>query len=292
MSNATQAQIDTWLAEPRNTARSVLATIFGDTIAPVGGEIWLSQLFELTGVFAFTPRLVRTSLYRLASEGWCANQRIGRQSKYSLTESAAKDTEDAEQRIYHRASPDWSGEWTAAFLDSPSLSGDTQRRVEQRLRWLGFHQLSPTMLASPTVDLGKARRACERAAAGVVVPLARVEFSDLDDLVQTGFFVEALSMVDREKSYREFISFYERVDANTVKDPRQSLAVRTMLVHDLRRIRLSGPDIPTQLLPEDWPGAKAFALAGELYPTLSATASPWLSTALGIEYPSEFPKRF
>src|SRR5690242_6525073 len=49
---------------------SLLITIFGDAIAPRGGAIGLGSLISLAQPFELTERLVRTSVARLASEGW------------------------------------------------------------------------------------------------------------------------------------------------------------------------------------------------------------------------------
>lgn len=285
--------IDAWVAEPQNTARSVIATIFGDTISPIGGDVWLAQLFQLTNVFGFSPRLVRTSLYRLAGEGWCTNERVGRQSRYSLTKAASSETKQAEQRIYHAPDPQWSGEWTAVFVDSPTIEDEARESVAQSLRWQGFLPLRAGLLVSPTATIEQARDVCGRATPKSAIPLATLTFPDLDELVADGFLAEALSIGDRAKAYDDFISLYEAAaDSGVASDPAHSFAIRTMLVHDLRRIRLSGPDIPLQLLPDEWPGARAFELARSLYPDLCSSSSPWLSEILGIHYPTTVTNRF
>lgn len=286
-------RIDAWVSEPQNTARSVIATIFGDTVSPLGGSIWLAQLFQLTEVFGFSPRLVRTSLYRLAGEDWCTNERVGRQSRYSLTEAAAEETRRAEQRIYTAPDPHWSGEWTAVFVDSPTVDHNVRQSLTQSLGWQGFLPLRAGLLVSPTATIRHARDACSHAAPGTAVPLATMAFPELDELVADGFFAEALSIEDRAKAYNDFIALYEPLAASDRdNDPARGFAIRTMLVHDLRRIRLSGPDIPAQLLRDDWPGRAAFDLAQELYPKLCAATSPWLSSIFEGDYPATFKDRF
>ncbi len=293
MSKTYQSTLESWVAEPKNTARSVLATIFGDSIAPVGGSIWLGQLFTLTNVFGFSPRLVRTSLYRLTGEGWCLNERVGRQSRYYLTELATRETDQAEQRIYHAPDPLWSGEWVAAFIRSPSLPDDVAQRVAQRLGWQGFLPLRNDMLVSPTATMEQTQDVCNRASPDHRVPLATMTFPELEQLVADDFFAEALSIEHRGKAYDEFVALYESIDAKkATNDPESAFGIRTMLVHDLRRIRLSGPDLPTQLLPDEWPGLRAFEVARSLYPVLSKAVNPWLSSVLELEYPVKIGTRF
>ena len=78
------------------SARSVLVTVFGDTIAPLGGRVWLSDLFDLLAPFPFTERLVRTSMSRLVAEGWCVPEKVDRRSRYDLTDTAASATPDTD----------------------------------------------------------------------------------------------------------------------------------------------------------------------------------------------------
>ena len=74
--------------------------------------------------------------------------------------------------------------------------------------------------------------------------------------------------------------------------PLDAFALRTMLIHDLRKIRLRSPDMPRQLLPPDWVGNEAYGLAADLYRRLEAAAALALSRILQVDYPSRMPHRF
>jgi hypothetical protein len=64
---------------------SLLITIFGDSIAPRGGAVTLGSLISLAYPFGLTERLVRTSVARLAVDGWLVARRDGRRSEYRIT---------------------------------------------------------------------------------------------------------------------------------------------------------------------------------------------------------------
>ena len=66
-------------------AGSLLTSVFGDAIAPRGGAVWLGSLINVLEPFGINQRLVRTSVFRLAKEGWLRSEQIGRRSYYSLT---------------------------------------------------------------------------------------------------------------------------------------------------------------------------------------------------------------
>lgn len=297
MGDRPETLIGEWVARPDNTARSVLVTIFGDTIMPVSTGIWLSQLFRLTDVFGFSDRLVRTSIYRLASEGWLTSERSGRRSRYELTDRATAETREASSRIYQSAPPDWSGDWCLVFLDAPHLDHELRDRLKRHLGWQGFATLSRAVLAAPGIAPERARELCRSVAPSARVPIGVFEFSDLEAVVADGFFDTTLALDELATAWASFVDFHRRVDAvvETLaesSDGAAAFALRTMLVHDLRRIRLRTADIPAELLPRDWPGAAADELVTRLYPVLGALAAGWLGEVLDVTYPPSIPDRF
>ena len=67
-------------------ARSLLLTLWGDSIAPHGGTVWLGSLIRLAAPLGLNERLVRTGVHRLAQDGWLSATPLGRRSYYGLTE--------------------------------------------------------------------------------------------------------------------------------------------------------------------------------------------------------------
>ena len=96
--------IDRWIRRERSRAplkaKSLVVTVWGDAIAPHGGAVWLSGLIRLLAPLGLNERLVRTSVYRLAREGWLEAQADGRRSLYRLTAHGLARFEHAYRRIY------------------------------------------------------------------------------------------------------------------------------------------------------------------------------------------------
>jgi phenylacetic acid degradation operon negative regulatory protein len=61
--------------------------------------------------------------------------------------------------------------------------------------------------------------------------------------------------------------------------PAQAMAARTLLIHDWRRIVLRDPDLPADLLPDDWPGNHALEMIRPLYAGLADASERWLDEA-------------
>jgi len=136
------------LASSPPRAPSLLITIWGDAIAPHGGAVMLNGCFALIEPFGINERHVRTSVFRLAREGWLSATAVGRRSLYRLTRDGARRFEQVYQRIY--ASPDypWDGSWEMVVADRlPVLE---RRALQQELQWEGFGTLAPGVFARPS----------------------------------------------------------------------------------------------------------------------------------------------
>ena len=281
-------------SEPDISARSVLVTVLGDSVLPVTKTLWLSSLFRLADPFGFSERLVRTSMFRLVAEGWMTNERIGRRSRYSMTLLAVRESEDADRRIYGAESDPWDGLWTFAVVDTPSMPAAERDRIARHLRWHGFVTLGRGMMASPSATEHGLSELLDLVAPVAVVPAGRAELADLQDLVEGGFFAEVFRTADTEAAYRDFLTRYKPWQSEDLaaSAPLDAYSLRTMLVHEFRRVRLRAPDVPAELLPPDWIGNRAYDVAADLYRRLSPPAAQALGKILEVDYPETMPNRF
>ena len=137
---------------------SLLVTILGDSIAPRGGVVTLGSLIRLAAPFGLPERLVRTSVARLAQDGWLAARRSGRNSEYRLTEPGRRRFAAATRKIYGERPHSWDGRWTLLVLPSlPAASGNGRERLREELRWLGFGQVGAGVLAHPSLGFAELR---------------------------------------------------------------------------------------------------------------------------------------
>ena len=288
-----QARVHSWRSAPHISARSVLVTILGDALLPVSQSAWLSQLFKLAEPFRFSSRLVRTSLFRLADEGWAASERHGRQSKYMLTPLAEREFADAAARIYSNDRPALDGQWTLVLFDGTQMPLRERDRLSRHLGWHGFIALERGVLASPICGVEATRQILAEAFPQLHPAIAEAEFPDIGDLVREGFFSSAFRFDEIEKAYHSFVDAYAEI-SDQIEDlsPMGAYCTRVMLIHDLRRINLRMPPLPGELLPTPWSGDEAYTLAGRLYPKLCRASAPTLGDVLELEYPVLVPHRF
>jgi phenylacetic acid degradation operon negative regulatory protein len=278
------AQLDLEISALPLRARSLIATMFGDAIAPHGGTAWLGGLIALAAPFGINERSVRTTVFRLTAEGWLVGGQVGRRSHYSLTESGRRRFEAAFRRIYAADLPAWQGEW-CLVVEGPNLPRDRRKALETELGWLGFGRFAPGMLAHPGIDdatvsaalqgLGAAQDVLTMRAAAGAVPFAE----PLPALVRQAWDLDRL-----EADYGAFLARFRPVLAalqgRADADPERSFVVRTLLIHEYRRVMLRDPQLPLALLPAGWPGAAARTLTRNLYALTQQAAETHLRATL------------
>jgi phenylacetic acid degradation operon negative regulatory protein len=253
---------------------SLLITIFGDSIAPRGGVITLGSLISLAQPFGLAERLVRTSVGRLASDGWLVARRDGRRSEYRLTPTGQSRFAEATRRIYGAIPDSWDGQWTLLIL--PPANGGRRQDLRDELRWLGFGQISPGVFAHPNWDIEQARDGLSGLEGIGKTMLLKSSSEGLEtdrQLVASGW-----NLGDLTRRYRRFVDTFTPIAAAMPCTTGESaFIIRTLLIHEYRKIHLQDPLLPPALLPPDWVGATAYDLTRRLYCSVFPAAEEYLS---------------
>ena len=286
--SATRRAIQKWiqrvLANDPPRAKSLLVTIFGDSIQPYGGSIRLKGLIDLLAPFGINQRLVRTSVFRLVQEQWLQPKKYGRESSYQLTESGKRRFALAYGKIYRRQTAEWNGRWTLIVLPANGTTPQLRTRLRRELEWQGLRQLAPNLLAHPQIDRAALEEVLDRLDAGRKVAACQVvnsaDLGSLSDLVKGLWDLSAVI-----NGYREFLrrcSTLRRLsDEPDVIAPQQWFMIRTLLIHAFRRIVLHDPLLPIELLPDPWIGAQAYTFVSKIYWQSLSGSEAHLSAVLG-----------
>jgi phenylacetic acid degradation operon negative regulatory protein len=257
-------------------AGSLLVTIFGDALAPRGGAVTLGSLIRLAAPFGVTERLVRTSVARLAHDGWLAAHRKGRQSEYRLSASGSERFAAATRRIYAPVPERWDGSWTLLRLGT----GRGRREpLREELRWRGFGALPGGLYAHPSAGCAEVRAwlAALAEPPDALLFSARSEGAAGDKRLAA----EGWDLKDLTRRYRRFLSDFAPL-APVVRAgpaPETAFLLRTLLIHEYRRIHLKDPLLPPALLPSDWVGTSAYELCRALYSGVFAQAEAYIALA-------------
>ena len=277
--------LDTFLADHTLRANSLIITIYGDAVAPRGGTVWLGSFIKLVEPLGLNPRMVRTSVFRLSKEKWLVSEQIGRNSYYSLTATGRRRFEHAYRRIYDDPRQQWDGDWQVVFTSGSILSPAQRDALRRELLWEGFGAIAPGVLAHPyanresVLDILQSTGTHDKVVVIQGRSLGALSSRPLQELVRECWNLDTIA-----EDYKRFCDCFRPVTrairAARELDPEQAFCVRTLLIHEFRRVQLRDPQLPRQLLPGDWPGDIARQICSELYLLTRAQAERHLTNVL------------
>lgn len=270
------ARIDRWirreLGQAQLRAKSLVVTVWGDAIAPHGGMVWLSGLIRLLAPLGLNERLVRTSVYRLAREGWLAARQDGRRSLYRLTAQGLMRFEHAYRRIYAPPANDWDGTWDIVLVPAAALTDPERLKLRQQLRWEGFAAVAPGVLVRASPHGAPGALADILGALEVQHRVAVLRGRDAPGLNARSLKASVRECWDLPAvaaEYRAFVARFDTVSRSFGNggsiDAERCFVVRSLLIHAFRRVTLHDPQLPRVLLPPHWPAATAYALCRDFY---------------------------
>lgn len=279
--NACNKLVDEFRSRPTLRAGSLITTVFGDAVAPRGGTVWLGSLINAMGDFGISERLVRTSVFRLAKDGWLQSEQIGRRSYYSLTAKGREQFEQATRRIYGEPVNHWDGEWCLLLLSG--LDTATKDRVRRECGWLGFGPMSANVLAHPApepVDLDSTVRRLGVQETLVVMRGQTVRGDGaMRELTRACWNLDEIDARYAE-FVRRFRPVYKALSGKQAVTNKSAFLIRTLLIQEYRKVLLRDPWLPAELLPAGWHGAAAYQLCRNLYRGVHARADAYLDVAM------------
>ena len=282
-----------FLATDPPRSKSLVVTIFGDAIAPHGGTSWLGSLIELLAPFGVSDRLLRTSVFRLAQEGWLVANRDGRRSSYAILPQALPRFERANQRIYAPLTAHWDGSWTLLLAASQAVDAPTRAALRKELTWEGYALVAPGMFGHPVAGPeALADMLVRHGVQGKLLVVRATELPGVSTRPLRELAAEGWDLSGVVQGYRGFITQFMPLLAAVRHGgelhggelaPEQAFVIRTLLIHAYRRVQLHDPMLPVELLPDPWPGSEAYELARALYRLTQAQAERHIVQALRHE---------
>ena len=251
-------------------AKSLVMTVFGDAIAAHGGATWLGSLIDLLAPFGVNDRLLRTRVFRLVQDGWLVASRDGRRSSYAILPSAQARFERANRRIYAPIDAPWDGGWTLLFTSNNGVEAPDKLALRKELLWEGFGQLGPGLFGHPNPDTELIDEVLARTGlAGRPFVCRAREVPGVDARPLGELVAECWDLTEVARRYdlfcEQFRPLQALLDSGPAQSAEQAYVVRTLLVHAYRRVQLHDPMLPVALLPQPWPGTRAFELARAIY---------------------------
>jgi phenylacetic acid degradation operon negative regulatory protein len=240
------------------SARGLLLTVLGEFVLPDGGVAWTSAVLSALERVGIAEKATRQALMRTSNAGWLTPERVGRRTRWQLTQAARRLLTEGAARIYSFGpGRDWDGNWVIVQARIPDSDRRARHVVRTRLAWAGYGSLGPGVWISPhTAREHEAVRVLNEAGAAAdahVFVARRTGLSDVTAMVAAAWNLPAVGA-----EYDQFVAGFRDGDA-----PRDVLARQLELVHAWRRFPSLDPSLPRELLPAQWSGTEAARLFAE-----------------------------
>jgi phenylacetic acid degradation operon negative regulatory protein len=241
------------------STRGYLLTVLGEFVLPVGGRVWTAALLDALGALGVEERTARQAVWRSAERGLLESERIGRRTRWALSDAAHRLLSEGTRRIYslHREPRPWDGRWLLLYVSVPESQRDLRHRMRTRLGWAGFASIGSGTWVSPWIDR-------ETEAREVLNDLG-LATAARSFIAQPGGIGDVNEMVTSTWPLGEigagYDAFLERFgSAPAVESGYDAFVNQVRLVHEWRRFPFLDPDLPGDLLPRDWSGYRAAEL--------------------------------
>ena len=235
----------------------------------VEGELPGTWFVAALGQVGHEAAAVRQTLWRMERSGELHGRSEGRQRFYRFTPLAQAEAALGLARIMDPLPAEWDGQWTMVHLRFGTRHRTERERVVAALQSGGFRSPGPGVFLHPReraeairsiVDQGGSHR--------MTVIRGRREGGPADSA-----FVRALWDLDGLAArYREFLDAWSGDARRRHWEPEEAFAARFALVFSYLDIAWNDPELPLELLPAQWPGARARELARTLYRRLQPGA--------------------
>ena len=261
-------RVTKFINQDNNSSPYLIMTVFGDSIIPHGGEIWLGSLVQILELFDINERLVRTSIFRLTKDTWLESTKIGRKSFYRAKH--IEEIQGNEQCLYYQQDK-WDGNWRLIVGVSMEKSCNQRDEFRKELTKLGCCPISPNVFAHPTLSIETIKRLLKKYQQEKAYLLMNAK----DEENQTLNFLEVENILcktaktELEREYTTFIDEYEaifdRLDEAHELSTKDSFLIKTLMINDYRRLLWHDKIRSGLLMGDDWVGRRARSIAASIY---------------------------
>jgi len=271
---------------PTLQTQFIIFILFGDWIAPRGGQAWTAGLLHMLQLLGVSQPAARSTLSRMAHKGWLKSRRNGRHSRHVLTEKGKRLLDEGGQRIFEPRKHDWDRRWHLAVYSLPESKRKLRNDLRKRLTFLGFGPLERGTWISPNDRRLEVEAMLDDLGARKYVQL----FSGIElvDGEQHSIIQRCWDLQTLNRRYAEFIARWEP----ELEKVRRALASgrglaaercfvqRFWIVQEYSAFPQLDPNLPAALLPRGWLGDKAAGVFSAYSSLVNEPASRFVDAML------------
>jgi phenylacetic acid degradation operon negative regulatory protein len=264
--------------------RAALLTLYGDYIRYSGIEIGIGCLIELLSNFDLSEQSVRSAVSRMCQVGLLKARKESRKSYYSLTEHGYKLLNRGTQRIFTRKNNQWDGKWNIVIYSVPEKRREARDRLRLELNWMGYGPLGEATWISPYDLTKEVEELAEKLRIKECIQIFQAEHlgtTEPKEIVSRCWDLDKI-----HQRYANFIEKYRPKLENYIVrlkygegfQPSECFVERFNLIHEYRKLPYLDPDLPKELLPENWLRPEAADLFNKYHDSLSDKAGEYFDS--------------
>lgn len=264
--------------------RGAILTLCGDYVLPRSGEIGIGSLIRLLGNFGLSELAIRSSVSRMCHSGLLKAKRTNHKSYYSLTDEGSRLLTEGTQRIFRRKKPLWDGNWSIVTYSIPERMRQARERLRLELGWIGYGALSEATWISPYDLTREVKTLLQRLNIEEYVRIFNARHQVGTDPAK--IIARCWNLGKIHQKYADFLTEYrpkleghlKRLQANETIEPKECFVARFNLINEYRKLPFFDPDLPLELLPEDWLRPQSAALFDEYHGLLTEKANEYFDS--------------
>lgn len=249
------------VTQTKGSTQFFVFNLFADYILPYrNGWAWTHELLYLLNLLGVSDRAARTTLSRMKQQGWFDTIKDGRRSRYEITDTGREIIAQGDKRIFETPIDNWDGEWQVVVYSLPEEKRPLRNELRKKLVWFGFGNLAPgTWVGAHNRQAELEKIVTEMGIRGQVSLFngRRVGLMTDEEIVAKCWDLDTL-----EQEYAEFVGRWKaRLEGQETEiatmSAEERFRTRFLLTFDFQPFPRKDPNLPTILLPEDWPGFTA-----------------------------------
>ncbi len=260
--------------------RAAMLTLYGDYVLPRGGEIGIGSLVKLLSNFGLSEQAIRSAVSRMCRSGLLKVKHTNRKSYYSLTSEGHSLLTEGTQRIFRRKESRWAGNWNIVTYSIPERMREARDRLRLELGWIGYGALAEATWISPYDLTGEVKNVMHRLNIEQYVHIFNTQQGSTEP---KKIVSRCWNLPEIHRKYVDFLSEYrpkldehlKRLQGGETIEPSECFVARFNLIHEYRKLPFFDPDLPLELLPENWLRPQAGALFNEYHGLLSEKANQY-----------------
>lgn len=258
------------------------------------GDYWFEQhqplpsaaLLDSLALFDVKESSARQAMRRLALKEHLVMYRDGRTTSYGFPERSEAIIRMRQRSVvgFGQDGDPWNGCFTVVVFSIPEAQRDTRRELRTHLLSLGFGNLHDAVWVSPHDVRDDALDLLQE----LDVPKGSVFYGpEKGTRDAVGLVSEAFDTKLIRDMYEEFITEYSHLAANSAEALEMPLVTRTLMVNKWLTLRTVDPNLPREVLPDDWPRSEAHGIFLSLYDELGGDASKQFRDIVAMHDPDK-----